>query len=102
VRKDVRAKDQALDYVASGPMPVDGMAAPSYSWRIANRGVLAPSSHTYLTVAFVPACAGKGTLVLVFVWGGEDGKLAVDDWVKHFSGPGPQAPVCSYLTHALD
>jgi hypothetical protein len=87
-------KDQSLDYVAAGPMKVDGVYAPSHTWRT--------TKGSALTLAFAPACDGKATVVIVVSWAGLDGALSVEDWVGRFKRPDPRSEVCSYLRKSLD
>jgi len=87
-------KDQSLDYVAASPMKVDGVYAPSHTWR--------STKGAAMTVAFAPACDGKATVVIIVSWAGLDGALAVEDWVRRFRRPDPRSEVCSYLARSLD
>jgi hypothetical protein len=85
---------QSLDYVAASPMLVDGVYAPSRTWRTTKGG-----NETF---AFVPACDGLATVVLQVSWAGLDGALAVEEWVGRFKRPDVRSAACSYLKKSVD
>jgi len=53
-----------------------------------------------LDVRFLPACGGKGAVVVVTGWNSYSGQVATDRWLAAFRPPDPSSPACTWLRDA--
>ncbi len=53
-----------------------------------------------LDVHFLPACGGKGAVVIVTGWNSYSGEVATGRWLAAFRPPDPASPACIWLRDA--
>jgi hypothetical protein len=84
-----------LTYDGLEQMVVAGAASRAYTWR-------ASQGDARVRLAFVPACGGKATVVIVLVWARESGWYALHEWLGGFALPAADSPACAYLRDVVD
>jgi hypothetical protein len=89
LREDMHGRLGLLSYTGDHQTPMAGGTAHDYHWQW--------SVGVRLDVLFLPACSGKGAVVVVTAYSSHLGQEATDRWLKAFHLPAPASPACLWL-----